>query len=204
MELNAKSHIFSHRGIWHNDIPNSSSAINKSINLGFSVEIDIREQNGEIVISHDLALNKSVPLFMDFFPNSTRFAINLKSDGLIPLINRNSLEQSDYFFFDGSIPEILKYKHEGFKTAVRLSEYEQQVPWESSIIWLDSFHSDWWLNTKILDSYSEKSEIVIVSPELHGRSPKKVWENIASKIRSGNEKLSICTDFPEEFQKLLL
>lgn len=203
MDLKAKSHIFSHKGIWHNDVPNSTSAIIKSIDLGFSVEIDIREQNGKVVISHDIALNKSCPSFMDFFPNTSRFAVNLKSDGLIPLINRNLLEESDYFFFDGSIPEIFKYKKEGFKTAVRLSEYEKQVPWVSNIIWLDSFHSDWWLNTKTLDMYSEKSELVIVSPELHGRPPEKAWENIANKIRSGNKNLSICTDYPEEFQKLL-
>ena len=47
--------ILSHRGCWNRDSEkNSIKAFEASFSLGFGVETDLRDYNGEIVISHEI------------------------------------------------------------------------------------------------------------------------------------------------------
>jgi hypothetical protein len=41
-------------------------------------------------------------------------------------------------------------------------------------------------------------EVCIVSPDLHKREPKVFWERLKKMSVIDSEKVSICTDFPEE------
>jgi hypothetical protein len=107
--------------------------------------------------------------------------------------------------FDGSIPEMIKIRSLGFRHALRLSEFETSLPWNPDLIWLDSFDSDWWLNNLDIEKLIKDTQInvVVVSPELHGRNAHKVWEFLASLSQSESENVSICTDSPLEFIKFV-
>ena len=48
--------ILSHRGYWKNEgEKNTKIAFERSFQLGFGTETDIRDYKGELVISHDIA-----------------------------------------------------------------------------------------------------------------------------------------------------
>jgi len=202
-----KSRIYCHRGYWENENQqNSLPAFAKAVANGFGVETDIRDYQGSIVISHDSASNSS--LSIEELPKTgTPIALNLKADGLLGL-NRKSLEAllsvKGTFVFDGSIPEMLRYKELGFSHALRISEYEREVPWKPEFIWLDSFHSDWWSEIDLLREFSEKHFVIVVSPELHSRQYARVWDLLCAEMNRGNPNLGICTDYPNQFLDLFV
>lgn len=48
--------VLSHRGYWKNSLEkNKFVAFERSFSMGFGTETDIRDFNGELVISHDIA-----------------------------------------------------------------------------------------------------------------------------------------------------
>ena len=80
--------ILSHRGYWKSEKEkNTHGAFERSFSMGFGTETDIRDYKGELVISHDIADEKSVKL-EDFFRiyndfnKSLPLALNIKADGL--------------------------------------------------------------------------------------------------------------------------
>ncbi|MBR5913839.1 MAG: hypothetical protein IKZ58_05715 [Selenomonadaceae bacterium] len=59
--------ILCHRGAWSVDVEkNSLSAMKKAVALGYGFESDIRDYRGNLVISHDIADEKS-PLAEEVF-----------------------------------------------------------------------------------------------------------------------------------------
>jgi hypothetical protein len=203
MKSQSTSSIYAHRGLWGKTAKNSLESIQAAVDSGFSVETDIRDFEGSVVISHDPVKANAYVDFARVAPLESKFALNIKSDGLVPLLQSINVDRFNSFFFDGSIPELYRYKNAGLRTAIRISEFEHEKPWESSFIWLDSFLSDWWLSSSILQKESETSEVIVVSPELHGRDKGAVWEYVAMEISKGNQNISICTDFTDEFKKFL-
>lgn len=201
-----KENIFAHRGYWESRIlQNSLESFSNAANHGFSIETDLRSYGGSIIVSHD-SLNSGSKLNGELiFKSRSRFALNIKSDGLIEHLPVNSEWYSDTksFFFDGSIPELYKYKKKGFPIALRLSEFEKELPWFSKIIWLDSFESDWWIGKSLLERLSENHTVIVVSPELHNRENSKVWDYVSNLVVMGNLNVGICTDYPEKFLKNL-
>ena len=62
--------IISHRGYWEKAAEkNSTVAFQRSFQLGFGAETDVRDFNGELVISHDIASagNLSLQAFFELF-----------------------------------------------------------------------------------------------------------------------------------------
>jgi hypothetical protein len=192
--------IYAHRGLWAESVQNSMESIKAAARIGFSIETDLRDVGNSVVISHDPAPTAPLIFFSDLLSVDTKFALNIKSDGLISLLPDIRNVGFDYFFFDGSIPELYKYRSAGFQTALRLSEFERELPWNTGVIWLDAFRTDWWIDTSLLQKYSEVCEVVVVSPELHGRDKSRVWDLVLEEMRTGNTNVSICTDFPEKFE----
>ena len=46
--------ILAHRGVWQNPVEkNSAAALRRALENGFGVETDIRDLDGQLVISHD-------------------------------------------------------------------------------------------------------------------------------------------------------
>ena len=198
--------IFAQRGDWHPDLkPNSSQSLSNAFTNGYAIETDVRDFQGKLVISHDPCIDSSAQSFEELLGKKHRIAINIKSDGLSELIARNLelIAASRSFIFDCSFPELLRYKRLGIPHAMRISEYEKELPWNPDYIWLDAFESDWWLEDMAAHEIMNRIPTVIVSPELHKREHQQVWDKVKSLRQSGIE-ISICTDFPnrlvEEFK----
>jgi glycerophosphoryl diester phosphodiesterase len=198
--------IFAHRGYWKSkNSENSIESFSQAANRGFSIETDLRSFGNKIIVSHDSLGSELKHDIEIVFKFKSRFALNIKSDGLIEQLPGGPEWYLDTksFFFDGSIPELYKYKKKGFPIALRLSEFEKDLPWYSKIIWLDSFESDWWIGKSIVDRLTEKHFVVIVSPELHNREHLKVWDYVSNLMATGNMNVGICTDYPEKFSENL-
>ena len=197
-----KSRIYCHRGYWASAVEqNTAQALADAAGRGFGIETDIRDHLGSIVVSHDPVRNTYFGL--EKLPKaSTPVALNVKSDGLLSLGHsaiKDVLQTQGSFVFDGSIPEMIRYRERNLPHALRLSEYESYTAWESQYVWLDSFHSDWWIENETLKRLTEKYFVVVVSHELNCRSSHKVWDMVAAELMNGNTNLGICTDFPEHF-----
>ena len=80
--------ILSHRGYWKTaEEKNTLKAFERSFSMGFGTETDIRDYECELVISHDIADEKSIKLedffrIYDDFNKSLPLALNIKADGL--------------------------------------------------------------------------------------------------------------------------
>ena len=198
--------IYAHRGLWSSpDKQNSIVAITKAAEHGFGIETDFRSKNKKLIISHDPANDSEIKWAADFDFKKSPVAMNVKEDGLAPqfadFIKENQNEHS--FLFDASIPEMVKIRNQGLPHALRLSEYEKDLPWETSFIWIDGFISDWWIDSKEVEENIGKSFLVFVSPELHGRNRRSAWEYFR-RIRQINVgHFGVCTDFPIELKDFL-
>jgi glycerophosphoryl diester phosphodiesterase len=195
-----RNRILAHRGIWNSWDQNSYQALSQAFEQGYGVETDIRLSSEVVVLAHDPIGLESATSLNSILPEDNIIALNIKMDGILPFLDLELLENSNYFFFDGSLPEMYKYKKAGLNIACRVSEFEPELPWEPNAIWLDSFLSDWWAHDDTLTRLSEKLLVVVVSPELHGRDKEKAWVAIGNEIGRGNPNLAICTDFPREFE----
>lgn len=181
-------------------------AIIRAFEHGFSVETDLRDMNGEIVISHDpVRWNQPITPISQLFsadrPSGCILALNIKSDGLCPLIGAPRAGQ---FFFDMSAPEARRFSFAGHTVALRLSDIEPMfVPTDiiPSWVWLDSFEVDW-LSQVNLGCLDGMKGLVVVSPELHGRDKTRMWETLAEAWHL-NPNLCICTDYPFDFFELV-
>jgi glycerophosphoryl diester phosphodiesterase len=205
--------IISHRGYWkqYNE-KNTMEAFKRSFLLGFGTETDIRDYKGSLVISHDMAIDNCLTVKELFevyksIDDSLTLALNIKADELqlelLKLINE--YEISNYFVFDTSIPDGYKYLAREMNLFTRESEFEDSPSFyhESAGIWLDEFKSHWINNQTIEKHLLNNKTICIVSPELHGREYKNVWEeykNIDRNIDSNMKykPIMLCTDYPEE------
>lgn len=207
--------IISHRGYWRaNAEKNKINAFERSFNLGFGTETDIRDFNGELVISHDIP-NSSIEELIyvdDFFKlyksigNNLPLALNIKSDGLQEMLKNLIIKYdiSNYFVFDMSIPDTLGYMKRDINYFSRQSEFEimPSLYKECRGVWLDEFVNHW-ITPEIIEEHLKKNKLVcIVSPELHGRNNIQEWANYKNFITNQfSENLILCTDNPEDAKK---
>lgn len=205
--------VLSHRGYWLTPAEkNTQLAFERSFHLGFGTETDIRDRNGQLVISHDPATDEAVPLsrFLEVYtsyPARPPLALNIKADGLQVML-KAALQRyavDNYFVFDMAVPDALCYLKQGFPTFTRHSEYESVPAYYSSAagVWLDAFEADW-LDLSVLHGHLQAGkQICIVSPELHGRPHESAWQyyrELAGQLGGAN-KLMLCTDLPEQAQE---
>lgn len=172
------------------------------IDLEYGAEIDVRDHNGKIVLSHDYPDNNSESLidFLKHFPKNNLLAINVKSCGIeTDVYNILKLNHENYFLFDFSFPYLLKSTHMNIPCALRLSEYEKELIEGPKWVWIDSFQSIWY-DAQYVEMIKNKGyKIVIVSPELHKRTEQQDYEKIKSLI---SKKLvdAICTNIPDKWK----
>jgi len=208
METNMQRRLLSHRGCWKQGYrKNSIEAIERSFRHGYGIETDIRDSNGELVVSHDIPVGtctklreviKAATLAIQDQP--VTLALNIKSDGLLDLLQLEfaSNPDVDYFVFDMAIPDMRSYLKANIQTFTRLSDAEPQPAWldQSQGVWLDAFETDWYSAEIILNLLARGKRVCVVSPELHGRAHEDLWNQLA-KIWH-NPQLLLCTDFPDE------
>lgn len=206
--------IISHRGYWKaSQEKNTLLAFNRSFEMGCGVETDIRDFNGKLVISHDIATENSLSV-EDFFRSYQRFsnnrsllALNVKADGL-QLEIKKYLEEyqiDNYFFFDMSIPDMMGYLKQQLTTFARWSEFEPETPLFKRVqgVWLDSF-SKTIVDEKLIQNFIDSGKkVCLVSPELHARPYADVWKAYKAFSAStlDSEQLILCTDFPEQAKR---
>ena len=90
-----RANILAHRGLWELPLEaNSLESIDRALKGGFGIETDIRDLDGKLVISHDppsagdaFDLKTLLELYRKS-KASSRVALNIKSDGLCPLIQQ--------------------------------------------------------------------------------------------------------------------
>jgi glycerophosphoryl diester phosphodiesterase len=203
--------ILSHRGYWKAEAEkNTEMAFNNSFSLSFGTETDVRDFNGRLVISHDIATGTEIGFekFMGLANLHTHsepltLALNVKADGLASLIGRaiKDYKNLDCFVFDMSVPDMRDYLNKGIPAFTRMSEVEQQPAWLDRCegVWLDGFESEWFANSLIHDLLSIQKRVCIVSPELHRRDHLAFWKRI--KPLADEPLLMLCTDFPEQALK---
>ena len=193
--------ILAHRGYWKNESEkNTKIAFERAFDKGFGVETDLRDIKGKIVISHNMPVGNEMSfeeLLKLLDGRNLPLALNIKADGQADEIKRllEKYNHTNYFTFDMSIPEMV-YQHKvGLKVFTGLSDIlPNPILFEKAKgIWLDCFNSDWFGKKEILDLLNQGKQVCIVSPDLHKREYKYVWEKY--KNISG---IMLCTDYPNE------
>lgn len=198
--------ILAHRGLWKKEEEkNTIEAIKKSIELGFGIEIDVRDYQGEIIIYHDIPPKNLNPLYLkDILPllkkKNLPIAINIKADGLRDSLLEILYGYNNYFTFDMSLPELKKYQETDIITFSGSSDILPSPPLleKSSGIWLDCFFSHWYKEDIIRNHLEKGKKVCLVSCELHGRDYKIFWEWLKETTLGENPNLFICTDLPRE------
>jgi hypothetical protein len=203
--------FLSHRGYWSAPAEkNTEAAFARSFALGFGTETDVRDLDGQLVISHDPPRAGAWPLgsFLDLYTRHGRdvpLALNVKSDGIEALLadelGRRGI--TNYFAFDMSVPDTLRYQRRGISFFTRQSEHEP-VPalyQACSGVWMDAFAGDWFSAGDIAGHLAAGKHVCLVSPELHGREPLGLWQKIGVWLASGaienGGRIMLCTDQPE-------
>jgi len=200
--------ILGHRGIWKTTSEaNSLVALRNCLAAGFGLETDVRDRAGQPVISHDPPpsdaprLRQLLEIAQACRPPRT-LALNVKADGLAPMIQGLVAEYPDlpYFLFDMSVPDSLSYARLGLRVFTRQSEEEPHCSFYESAagVWMDCFREDWFDEELMARHLSAGKAVCLVSPELHGRDPQPLWRQLAGMRLIGDERLMLCTDHPQQ------
>ena len=198
--------LLCHRGYWRKkNEQNSLPALLKAIYSGHGVETDVRDCDGELVISHDMPtrLNAlTLEAFLQSYIATGKgglLGLNIKSDGLhhrlLDVLKRFSVE--NYFVFDMSVPDTIGYIARAIPFATRLSEYEdgRWLLEQSNTVWLDAFEREWYSLDFIVSQLELGKRVCVVSPELHKRPHRKLWDELRLIPTSLDQNLHLCTDF---------
>lgn len=206
--------IIAHRGVWHEVCEkNTEAGFRTALANGFGIETDIRDWNGELVISHDipnggnLTFKEFIKIVCEYSPQT--LALNIKADGLQNIIKKELEQYSNYFCFDMSIPDSLAYIKSGLVYYTRFSDVELNTCLfdEAKGIWQDNFRSNS-LNLNALADFTERGKkVILVSPELHGFHHEIFWASLMTFLNENPSKtnlIGICTDYPEEAREYFL
>jgi len=203
--------MLSHRGLWADPAHrNTLAAFEWSFAAGFGVELDVRDADGRLVVSHDPARSPSVALdeFLSLYRDQGRglpVAMNIKSCGLSGQLARQltAAGLSHYFVFDMAVPDALDYIARGMRVFTRQSEFEPTPSFydEAQGVWLDGFKSDWIAEQTVAEHLRAGKKVALVSPELHGREAEPIWRRYAGMACAHTDDVLLCTDHPVQAQR---
>ena len=171
------------------------------IDKRFGLELDVRDNNGDLIVSHDPATTAiKLEDYLAKIDDNNLIAIKIKSveieKELKKIITNANLK--NYFTFDWPIPSLIKAQKNQLKCAFRLSEFEKEIFPNCEWVWIDSFNEIWY-DENILSNLKNKGlNLALVSPELHGRE--NDLEKFEKIVNSGLAD-AICTKDPEYWYK---
>jgi hypothetical protein len=206
--------IIAHRGFWvENHQKNTVEAFKLALKNGFGIETDLRDFNGNIVISHDIPTEYCITFkeFMEIvqeYPAQT-LSLNIKSDGLQQLSKEGLGNYCKYFFFDMSVPDTLGYSKSKLIFYTRYSDIESHPSLlnEAAGIWLDNFSSNI-LDINSLEHFLNlNKKVVLVSPELHGFEYGQYWGQLLEYLKSTPDRvqcIGLCTDKPLDAKEFFI
>lgn len=203
-----RGNILAHRGLWRNkNQQNTLDALFGAIEAGFGVETDIRDLDGNVVISHDpptLNSHGNLEAFLNaikFSKNKVRCALNIKSDGLAKYWTEamKNVNPDQFFFFDMSIPDHAVFVNKGLPTYSRVSDVETEILFRQSAcgVWVDNFSGYFDQVSKTKELLRNGLRVATVSPELHGRPYMETWQELKRQGIHHDTNWEICTDFPK-------
>lgn len=204
--------IISHRGYWETPAEkNTPAAFARSFQRNFGTETDLRDLAGRLVVAHDPPGPDALPaeVLLGIYSGvggDMPLALNVKADGLQrllpPLLERFAV--NNYFVFDMTVPDALGWLRAGVPTYTRHSDVEAHPPYyaQAAGVWLDAFQTDWWDADVIRRHADQGKRVCVVSPELHGRDPRTVWERLLAAF-AADDRVMVCTDRPEELRSLV-
>jgi hypothetical protein len=207
-----RSSILAHRGFHLTESEkNSELALIRALEYGFGLETDIRDLNGRLVISHDPPTERSNLqelrwLFEQISARGSdgRIALNIKADGLenatSKLIQSCNFDYNQLYVFDMSVPDSISYLSSQIPFYVRISEYEEKPAFMDNVygVWVDDFTGRFPQVARANDFLSKGIRVAIVSPELHHRDHRPLWEKITRSGIYQNPLFELCTDLPCE------
>jgi glycerophosphoryl diester phosphodiesterase len=202
-----------HRGLWlAPDQRNSLAAFRDAFSHGCGVELDVRDLDGTLVVSHDpplagaLTFDAVVAAWREHDGGAGALAINVKADGLDEMIS-DALRDTDparSFVFDMSIPDALHYVCAGIPYYARHSEVEPEPALYPSAagVWLDDF-AGWFISEERIAAHLEAGKrVAVVSPELHGRDHESTWSQWRQWDVWRSPDVLLCTDHPTRAQEV--
>ena len=147
----------------------------KRLSYDHGVEIDIRTNNGSLVLAHDIS--NSADLFEDYLEsyNHQLLVANIKEAGIEKKVIKKLIDRgiSKFFLLDTEFPFIINnYEEYGDVLSLRYSKLESIKTIENFIgkvkwVWVDTYE-DFEINqeiTKVLKNFS----ICLVSPSRWGK-----------------------------------
>jgi hypothetical protein len=178
----------------------------KSTCTEYGVEVDIRSNDGRLIIHHDpFQKGEDFREWLKHYQHKF-LILNIKEEGLefalIQLMQEHNIR--DYFFLDQSFPFLVKWANNGERNcSVRVSEYESlstaltlagKIDWA----WVDCF-------THFPLSFAEANllqnsgfKICLVSPELQNRPFNLEIPRLATYLKEHSiYPDAICTKNPE-------
>ena len=198
--------IISHRGYWKDwDERNQRIAFERSFDMGYGTETDLRDICGKIVISHDMPQGNEITfeeVLKIMNGRNLPLALNIKADGQADKIMEllQKYNHTNYFTFDMSIPDQVFQIKRGLNVYTGLSDLlKTPVLFDKSLgVWLDCFESDWYDSEVIDDLIAQGKKVCIVSADLHKRDTDYQWGIIKKCTSFNSENLMLCTDYPEK------
>lgn len=176
------------------------------------IEIDLRTHQNRLVLAHNPFVTGE--LFESWLQGYRHklLVINVKEDGL-----ENSIEEAiseaglgiEYLFLDQSFPTIVNRLRGGFTDSmVRVSDYESAQTLELLFVaprwlWVDTF-SEAGITTIDFGLLRGKFKMMVVSPELQGRDPRKEVASTIEFFRNlGFRPDAVCTKNPGLWKALM-
>lgn len=197
--------ILSHRGYWKEAAEkNQKVAFERSFDLGFGTETDVRDMAGQLVISHDMPRGDEMifdNLLEIMAGRNLPLALNIKADGLCDNIKETlaKYNHTNYFCFDMSIPDMVFQVKRGMVVFTGMSDL-LPIPVlleKAAGVWLDCFDSDWY-DAEVIDRLLDSGKkVCVVSADLHRRDVSNQWEIIKQCQYFNSKNLMLCTDHLE-------
>ena len=193
--------ILAHRGYWrHKAEQNTPAALRDALTCGMGIETDIRDYDEGLVIAHDIpnATSPTLEAFRSILQEEGfrgTLALNIKSDGLAPLCAKYfSPWRDQLFFFDMSVPDMRAYLNLDLPVFTRHSDVEAAPTYyhEAAGVWLDQLNGEWIAPETIRAHLEAKKRVAIVSSELHGRDPERLWQIVG--LFRDDARVALCTD----------
>ncbi len=190
---------------------NSLAAFTDAFARGWGVELDVRDLDGSLVVSHDppgqgaLALGAVVDAYLAHGCPGC-LAINIKADGLAELLAESlaAVLPARWFAFDMSVPDTLHYARAGLPFFTRRSDVEP-VPAlyeQAHGVWLDDFRGAFISERRIVEHLSDGKRVAVVSPELHDRDHRAAWSQWCTWDVWGSADVLLCTDHPNSAEEV--
>ena len=196
--------IISHRGYWidFKRENNQRIAFERSFDMGYGTETDLRDINGTIVISHNMPVGGEMTfeeLLKIMNGRNLPLALNIKADGQALEIQKllKKYGHTNYFTFDMSIPDLVyQVENTSLNVYSGYSDINPVIALEHKVkgVWLDSFYEPWYQQERVSGILKKGKKVCIVSEDLHGRANTEQWKLLKDAPFCNDDNIMLCTN----------